>query len=85
MAIVRWAMRASVQERHRNSLARGTTPGISRPILRGAHAQDDEDEQSAEKHRHPCHKGKSIQVGFPGGMINRVRQGAEIGRCEFLD
>ncbi len=32
-----------------------------------------------------CHKGKSIQVGFPGGMVNRVRQGAQIGRCEFLD
>ena len=34
---------------------------------------------------HVCHKGKSLLVGFPGPMLNRVRQGAEIGRCEFLD
>ncbi|MBS3823957.1 MAG: hypothetical protein KGY53_08655, partial [Wenzhouxiangellaceae bacterium] len=32
-----------------------------------------------------CHRGKSIQVGFPNTMLNRVRQGAEIGRCEFLE
>jgi hypothetical protein len=32
-----------------------------------------------------CHKGKSIQVGFPNGLISRVQQGAEVGRCEFLD
>jgi hypothetical protein len=34
---------------------------------------------------HVCHKGKSLLVGFPGPMLNRVRQGAEIGRCEFLN
>jgi len=32
-----------------------------------------------------CHKGKSIQTSFPTGMFNRVKQGAKIGRCEFLD
>ncbi len=32
-----------------------------------------------------CHRGKSIQVGFPNTMLNRVRRGAEIGRCEFLE
>jgi hypothetical protein len=34
---------------------------------------------------HVCHKGKSQLVGFPGPMLSRVRQGAKIGRCEFLD
>ena len=32
-----------------------------------------------------CHRGLSLQVGFPGPMLNRVRQGAQIGRCELLD
>lgn len=26
-----------------------------------------------------------LPVGFPGPMLNRVRQGARIGRFEFLD
>lgn len=37
------------------------------------------------QHVHVCHKGRSLQVGFPGAMLNRVRQGAQIGRCELLD
>ena len=32
-----------------------------------------------------CANGKSRQVGFPNGLRNAVSQGAEFGRCEFLD
>lgn len=32
-----------------------------------------------------CEKGKSVLVGFPGGLQAKVAAGAKFGRCEFLD
>ena len=32
-----------------------------------------------------CHDGNSIQTGFPNGMRSAIADGAEFGRCEFLD
>jgi hypothetical protein len=32
-----------------------------------------------------CVDGQSVQVGFPNGLRNAIEEGAEFGRCEFLD
>jgi hypothetical protein len=29
--------------------------------------------------------GKSVKTSFPEGLIAQIGQGAELGRCEFLD
>ena len=32
-----------------------------------------------------CEDGNSIQTGFPNGLANKIKAGAEFGRCEHLD
>ncbi len=32
-----------------------------------------------------CDGGKSVLTGFPGGLRAKLAEGAEFGRCEFLD
>ncbi len=32
-----------------------------------------------------CRNGKSVKTSFPEGLIAQIGQGAELGRCEFLD
>jgi hypothetical protein len=32
-----------------------------------------------------CRNGKSLKTSFPEGLRLQLRQGAEFGRCEFLD
>jgi hypothetical protein len=32
-----------------------------------------------------CKDGTSVQTGFPNGMRNMIEEGAEFGRCEFID
>lgn len=32
-----------------------------------------------------CDNGVSVQVGFPNGLRDAMEDGAEFGRCEFLD
>ncbi|MGY0617766.1 hypothetical protein [Vibrio sp. FJH11] len=35
-------------------------------------------------HVYVCENGNSIKTGFPNGLINKVKGGAEFGRCEEL-
>jgi hypothetical protein len=37
------------------------------------------------QHVYVCDGGDSVQVGFPNGLREAVAEGAEFGRCEFLD
>ena len=37
------------------------------------------------QHVYVCDDGESVQVGFPNGLRNAMADGAEFGRCEFLD
>lgn len=32
-----------------------------------------------------CEDGVSVQAGFPNGLIDKIAEGAEFGRCEHLD
>jgi hypothetical protein len=34
---------------------------------------------------HVCRDGRSIQTGFPNGLRAKIADGAEFGRCEFLE
>ncbi len=35
-------------------------------------------------HVYVCENGNSIKTGFPNGLVNKVKAGAEFGRCEHL-
>ena len=35
-------------------------------------------------HVYVCENGASVKTGFPNGLINKVKSGAEFGRCEHL-
>ncbi|GAA4359989.1 hypothetical protein [Kangiella marina] len=35
-------------------------------------------------HAYVCDNGQSIQTGFPRGFVNKVKAGAEMGRCEHV-
>ena len=37
------------------------------------------------QHVYVCNNGTSVQVGFPNGLRDAIAEGAEFGRCEFLD
>ncbi|MEX3072369.1 hypothetical protein AB3Y13_11325 [Vibrio alginolyticus] len=35
-------------------------------------------------HVYVCDNGASVKTGFPSGLVNKVKSGAEFGRCEHL-
>ncbi len=35
-------------------------------------------------HVYVCDNGNSIKTGFPNGLANKIKSGAEFGRCEYL-
>lgn len=35
-------------------------------------------------HVYVCENGASVKTGFPNGLVNKVKSGAEFGRCEHL-
>ncbi len=35
-------------------------------------------------HVYVCENGASVKTGFPNGLVNKVKAGAEFGRCEHL-